>query len=256
MQGLMVQLQVVHALILREIKTRFGTHRLGYLWALLEPTLWIATFGGVYWALGRLAPPSMDVVPFLATGIVPFLLFRETAGRNVSAIDANRGLLFYPRIRPLDLAISRTLLEFATYVLTFALLMGIYCLVVGRVELENVLEILLGFGLASGLGAGLGMAFAGLAVFANFFERLIGPLIRPLFWMSAVFYPVNAMPQGARKLLLYNPVLHAVELVRDGWFAGYHSHYVNAWYPGLWVLGLLFFGLTVERAARRRIQLT
>ena len=35
MHGLVVQLQVIHALIMREIKTRFGTHRLGYVWALL-----------------------------------------------------------------------------------------------------------------------------------------------------------------------------------------------------------------------------
>lgn len=256
MHGLVVQLQVIHALIMREIKTRFGTHRLGYVWALVEPSLWILTFAGLYWLMGRLSPPGMDVVPFIATGIVPFLLFRGTSSRNVSAIASNKGLLFYPRIRPLDLAIARTILEFATCVMVFVVLLGAYVLLTGHSKFESSLKILLGLGLAAGLGAGVGMSFAGLSVFAQVFERLHNPLIRPLFWTSAVFYPLNAVPSSARDLLLYNPLVHAVELVRDGWFAGYHSRYINAWYPGLWTLGLLFLGLTVERAARRRLQLS
>ena len=256
MNGLMVQLQVIHALVLREIKTRFGRHRLGYLWALLEPALWIGMFNILYWAMGRLAPSGMDVMPFICTGILPFSAFRQTSTQNVNAIGANKGLLFYPRIRPLDLAIARTILEFSTSLVVFTTLMGTYVLITGNTEFESCLKILVGFGLASGLGAGWGMCFSGLAVYAQVFERLHGPLIRPLFWTSALFYPLNGVPKVVRDVIVCNPLVHAVELVRDGWFTDYHSIYINLWYPSLWMLGLLFFGLTLERAARRRIQLT
>ena len=57
-------------------------------------------------------------------------------------------------------------------------------------------------------------------------------------------------------MLLYNPVVHAIELVRDGWFPGYQSRHINPWYPAMWILVLLFFGLSLERVARRRLQLT
>ena len=31
--------RVIHALILRDMRTRFGRHHLGYIWAFLEPII-------------------------------------------------------------------------------------------------------------------------------------------------------------------------------------------------------------------------
>jgi len=44
LRGLVVQGEVIHALILRETRTRFGAYQLGYLWALLT---WAPTRFGV-----------------------------------------------------------------------------------------------------------------------------------------------------------------------------------------------------------------
>ena len=41
--GLVRQGEVVHAVLLLETRTRFGAYSLGYLWALIEPTLFIST---------------------------------------------------------------------------------------------------------------------------------------------------------------------------------------------------------------------
>jgi len=256
MKALSVQLQVVHAILLRETKTRFGSNQLGYVWALIEPMLWVATFGGMYYVLGRMGPPGMDMVPFLVTGIVPFLMFRGTATQCMNAISGNKGLLFYPHVQPLDLVLARVLLEWTTYVLVFAVMMAVPALLSGELAIDNPLRIIVGFVLASGLGTGVGLVFCGLSVFSPTVERLQGPLLRPLFWLSGIFFVVDALPTSARDLLLYNPVLHTVELVRDGWFPGRQSQHVDAWYPAAWVLVLLFFGLSLERVARRRLQLT
>ncbi|HAX2293506.1 TPA: ABC transporter permease, partial [Escherichia coli] len=47
--GFEVQKAAVHALFLRELRTRFGKYRLGYLWAVLEPAahllIMLAIFG-------------------------------------------------------------------------------------------------------------------------------------------------------------------------------------------------------------------
>lgn len=256
MKALNIQLQVVHAILLRETKTRFGNNQLGYVWALIEPILWIATFAAMYHVLGRTGPGGMGIVPFLVTGIVPFLMFRGTAKQCMSAISGNKGLLFYPQVQPLDLVLARVLLEWVTYFLVFTVLMTVPALVDGELVVDNLLRVLMGLALASGLGTGLGLVFCGLSVFSPTAERLHGPMIRPLFWTSGIFFMVEALPTAARDLLLYNPVLHAVELVRDGWFPGHHAPHVNAWYPAAWVLVLLFFGLSLERVARRRLQLT
>ena len=256
MRGSLTQLQVVYALLLRETKTRFGRNQLGYLWAVGQPVAYIAMFAGLYFLIGRLVPPGMSVIAFLTTGFVPFSLFRETANRCVSAIGSNKGLLFYPQVRPLDLVLARAVLESATHVVVMAVLLGGMALYDGLPRIESLLEVLAGLGLASALSFSLGLLCCGLNVYSPSIERLFPIVTRVFFWTSALFHPLESLPRKVRDIFLLNPLTHAIELVRDGWFPGYGARHVDVWYPMAWVLILLFFGLSLERTARRRLELT
>src|SRR5690348_850975 len=79
--GLVIQSEVVFAVILRETRTRFGANKLGYLWALLEPSIMIGTFYTFYRIIGRASPPGMDLFSFIATGVVPYTLFTNSVVR-------------------------------------------------------------------------------------------------------------------------------------------------------------------------------
>jgi capsular polysaccharide transport system permease protein len=254
MRGTLTQLQVVNALLLRETKTRFGVTRLGYLWAIIEPALWIATFAAFYTSFGHLSAPGMNVVAFITCGIIPFSLFRDTAGRCLVAISSNIGLLFYPQVRPIDLVIARVVLEIVTFIVVFALFLLGVALWEGSLNVESWLEMLAGLLLAGGLGATFGLVCCGLSVFNDNVERLLPALLRPLIWFSAVFHPIDSVPPAYRDVLLWNPLVHATEMVRDGCFPGYNARYIDPWYPVMWILIMLFMGLTLERAARRHLE--
>lgn len=256
MTGAMTQLQVVYALLLRETKTRFGTHQLGYLWAIAQPALWVGMFAIAYEIFGRVTTPGISVIAFLTCGIVPFSLFRETTYRCMSAIDANKGLLFYPQVRPLDLVLSRATLEAATHLVVMALFLGGVAVYEGSPRINNLLETLAGLALASGLGVGLGLLFCGIGVYTSSVERLYPVIYRTLFWTSAIFHPVETLPKTARDILLLNPMAHAIELVREGWFADYGATHTDPWYVVIWIVALLFFGLSLERLARRSLEVS
>jgi capsular polysaccharide transport system permease protein len=255
-KGLLIELRVVHALILRETRTRFGTHHLGYLWALIEPLIWIVSFLGYFALVQRRLPAGMTGLGFLATGLVPFLLFREASGRASLAVSGNRGLLFYPQIRPFDLVLARVLLEGTTYLCIFMLLGGAEALIRGRLELASALQLLFGLSLAAALGGALGLCLCALTVLAPVVERIQGPVLRPLFWISGIFFCANELPTPLRRFMLRNPLVHVSEIVRAGWFKSYNARYANPWYPLAWILLLGFFGLTLERVARRKLELS
>jgi capsular polysaccharide transport system permease protein len=256
MNGSLTLLQVLYALLLRETKTRFGTNQLGYLWAFLEPGLWIGMFIGFYGLVGHIAPAGLSATAFLVTGIVPFALFRDTAQRCMSAVEANKGLLFYPQVRPLDLVIARAVLEAATHLGVMVLFMGGLGLYEGPPRIESLLGTLGGLALASGLGASMGLVCCGLGVYTATVERLLPSVLRLAFWGSAVFHPVETLPRAVRDTLLLNPVTHTLELVRDGWFPGYDARHADPVYVLWWILILAFFGLSLERTARRHLELT
>jgi len=255
-EGLYIQLQVVHALIIRETRTRFGAHQLGYIWALLEPLLWVLTFYWIFELMGRSLPYGMNMVSFITTGIIPFLLFRQTLDRAHSAIKPNKGLLYYPQVRPLDLILARSGLEIATLLVVFVMIMAGQAFYTGELHIDQPLKVLAGLLLAGLLGAALGLFFSALSVYSNVVDRIVPVINRPLFWISGLFFTANELPVQIREILLWNPVLHTVEMVRGGWFDTYEAYYLDVSYVLFWIIGFTYLGLLLERMARRRLELT
>jgi capsular polysaccharide transport system permease protein len=255
-EGLQTQLQVVHALIMRETRTRFGAQQLGYIWALIEPLFWVVTFYALYTLLERSVPYGMDIVTFITTGVIPFLLFRQTMGSTTAAISANKALLYYPQIRPLDLIMARTALEITTLITVFTLIMAGHALYTGTLVIDKPLTVLIGLTLAGLLGAALGLFFSALGMYSKVVDRIVPMINRPLFWISGLFFTANQLPTRIREVLLWNPILHTVEMVRDGWFYTYEAHYLDISYVLYWIIGFAYIGLVLERMSRRRLELT
>lgn len=255
-RGLFVQVQVAHALILRETRTRFGANQLGFLWALLEPVLFIGTFYVLFSFSERSAPSGMTMGAFMVTGLIPYSIFRETSNRVAVATSSNRGLLFYPQVKPLDLVVARVVLEVMTWTLVFAILVSAEALILGHLQIDSLLLVFCGFALCSLLGGALGMLLGILSLYMASMERLSGALLRPMFWLSGIFYTANGVPMNVLGVIKYNPVLHCVELVRDGWFPAYHSRHVEPLFPLTVGLLLLLLALILERTSRAKVQLT
>ena len=256
-RGIFIQLQVVHALVLRETRTRFGAQQLGYLWAILEPLMWVGTFWAAYIIAHRRVPHGLEPVPFLVTGIITFELVIKIANRVGEAVNGNKTLLFYPQVQPIDLVWARAALEAATLTAVFIIIMGMFAMVEQRLPVvDDLLTTMLGIFLASLLGTSLGLVLCMLGVLSTLVERLRGPVMRPLFWTSGIFYTVDDLPGTAREWLALNPVLHAVELVRDGWFVEYRSPIASPLYIVAFILAFMSIGLLLERIVRRRIELS
>lgn len=254
--ALMGQYEVIHALTIRETRTRFGAHQLGYLWALVEPALMILTFYVLFAFVGRAAPTGMTLFSFVATGICPYLVFSSTVSHVAQSINGNKSLLYYPQVNPMDVVFARVFLELTTYIGVFLALLGIEIIVLQKVSIADPLLIVEGFALASILGAGLGLVFLGLSQLSKVAERAQGPLMRPFFWVSGIFFTAAGLPAGAREHVLWNPVLHCVELCRAGWFPRYEDTHASPIYVLSWAMGLLLFGLMLEVYVRRKIDLT
>ena len=256
-RGAFIQLQVVHALVLRETRTKFGKHQLGYLWAVFEPMFWVFTFWGMYVVVGRPVSPGLDNVTFLTTGILTYQLFASNVSRIGEAVNGNKPLLFYPQVQPIDLVWARAALETATLGAVFVIIMGgtaFYRCEVPRVD--SVLMVLGGLFLAAFLGTSLGLFLCMLGEILPVVERLRGPIMRPLFWVSGLFFTLDEVPASTHSALLRNPVLHTLEMVRDGWFPEYDSGKADPMYVLYYALSFMVLGLLLERVVRKRIELS
>lgn len=247
---------VIGALILRETRTRFGQNYLGFLWAFLEPVFWIGTFFFIFAFLGRGVPAGMDVVSFITTGLLPFIMFRQNVDRMLGAVKGNKSLLFYPQVQIIDLILSRLLLEMGTLYAVFMVIMISRAMYFGDYMIASYLQVVLGLAAAALMGAGLGLVISMSSIFYDTIERLVGPIMRPLFFISGIFFTAQSVPSNFLKYLQYNPVFQIVELVRHGFFMSYTSPVLNYSYLFSVIIVLWLVGLTLERMARPRIELT
>jgi capsular polysaccharide transport system permease protein len=256
LRGLVVQSEVVHAIILRETRTRFGAYRFGYLWAIADPALIILTFFTLFTVMGRSAPFGMDIFSFVTTGIIPYRLFSSCASQVGEAINGNRALLFYPRVLPIDLVIARAVFELVTYSAVFVVLMMAHALYFQELLVDSPVHVIAGLLLAALLGTAVGLVFCGLGVVSKSVDKARGAVLRPLFWVSGVYFTVAALPERLRDLALLNPITHCVELVRAGWFESYDLEYTDPMFVLRVILGIMVVGLVLERSVRSRIQLS
>lgn len=249
-----VQRSVLFALFLREAKGRFGGRWLGAFWILLEPlahlSLLMLIFGSVR---GRLLP-GIEFPVFLLVGLIPFFVFRSLALRLMGAVDANRGLFGYRQVKPLDTLASRAVLEIAVYaVVSLTMLLALGWLGFQWMPAEP-LELLWVIASVAVLGFGLGLLFAVATDELPNFRAFIRILFMPLYLLSGVMFPVSALPPEVLSWLLWNPVLHAVELCRGHFLPQYHViPAVNAGYLAMCSLLALAGGLSLYRVRRHRL---
>lgn len=254
-RGILIQLDVITALILRETRTRFGNTYLGYVWALIEPLLWVATFYFIFNFLGKATPWGTNILSYIATGMITFLTFRQVVMVCMNAIDANKALLFYPQVKPLDLMIARFLLEIGTIGSIFIIIVLCNGLFFGVWGVEDIAQIIAALLMVGIFAMGIGMAIGGLALYFDSIRRIVPPLIRVMFFTSGIFFSPSQIPYAMQSILMLNPVTHAIEMVRDGYFVGYKNSNFDPLYLATTAIISLGLGMTVLHLTKHKMEL-
>lgn len=252
--GLIVEGRVIKALMLREIHTINGNSKLGYIWVLIQSVFGIAVFWGMRHFMGASqAPHGMGMAMFLALGFGIWNIFSNTISRCMTAVSGNKALLTFPQVTEFDVMIARMLVTAATQILVTALIIAGACLVLDEpFMLGSPLLLLVLIAVVPLMSLGVGMVLSSLAVFIPALEKIVPMVLRVMFFVSGVFFSVSVFSQSLATVLLWNPVLHAVELCREALHAPYVVSGMSLSYLLLCTLSLCAIGGFLERYVRSR----
>lgn len=248
-----LQLRVIGALILREMRTRFGHSKFGYFWALGEPIVHIAILSALFSFISRAAQLGTSVEVFFFTGLVPLLLYMRLTQMLTTVIGANRMLFTYPMVRPIDTIIGRVILETATIVLS-AFLMGMAFHVLGIPVLpDDPLRLLAAFGATVLVSTGIGCVSAAICVQYQSWNVIWSWIQKATYFIAGVFFVVDTVPEPVRELLYWIAITHCVAWIRSAYYPGYESHFLDVRYVMFVGIGSLAAGLLLLRALRYKI---
>lgn len=245
--GFEVQKAAVIALFLREIKTRFGKYRLGYLWAALEPMAHMLILLVIFGYVMHRTMPDISFPVFLINGIIPFFIFSNISNRSIGAIAANQGLFNYRPVKPIDTIIARTILEAFIYAVVYVLLMVIVGLLGETYEVTNLITLIIVWILLVLFSCGVGLLFMVIGKTYPEMEKFLPIFTKPLYFISCVMFSLNAIPKAYWPYLQWNPLVHAIELFRASVVPGYSTEGVSLSYLAFCTLLVFFVGLAVYR---------
>lgn len=242
-----VQRRVIGALLLREMLTRYGRNNIGFLWLIVEPMLFTVIITLLWTATRAVHGSNIPIVAFALTGYSAILLWRNMPGRCIGALKSNMPLLFHRQVKILDVYLARILLEFAASSMSFIILGIALWAADWLLPPEDSMKVLAGWLLLAWFGAALAMTLGALSERYDLIDKLWPPLSYILFPLSGAAFLVDALPERAREVVLYLPMLHAVEFIREGYFgSAFRAHY-DLSYLIIFNVGLTLFGLSQVR---------
>jgi len=169
------------------------------------------------------------------------------------AITSNGSLLQLPLVKTFDVILARGLLEFATDIVVAVVLLAGFAVTGDPVLPDDLWTLAQALIVVALLGCGVGFANAVAQTLFRSWDKLWNNATRLLYFFSGIFYVPGMMPDWARDVLAWNPVLQAIDWFRSGFFATYQPHWLDRRYLIVVTLIALMLGLGLERGLRRRL---
>jgi len=254
LKALVTQGRVLHALMMREIITRFGRENLGVLWLVAEPMLFTVGVTTLWTAAGLHHGSPIPIVAFAVTGYSSVLMWRNSASRACSAVLQNRPLLYHRNVQVIDVMATRILLEIGGATGSFIVL-SLFFIYVGWMPAPvDLLEVLFGWLMLAWFGTSLALLIGAGTAYSEIVERLWHPAAYLLFPLSGAAFMVEWLPSNMQRIVLLLPMVHGTEILREGYFGNVVKTNYDVGYMAACCLVMSLVGLYLVHQAGRRLE--
>lgn len=248
-----VQSRVIGALLRREMMTRYGRHNIGFLWLFVEPmifTLGVTTL----WTLTRSVHGSdLPIAAFAVTGYSSVLVWRNMPSRLIGSVEPNLSLMYHRNVKVLDIFLSRLVLEIGGVATSFVVL-TLFFAALGWLSLpEDVLKVAEGWGMLAWFGCSTAMFLGALSHRVELIDKFWHPCAYLLFPLSGAAWLVDSLPQDMQNIVLWLPMVHGIECVRDGFFGSHFTPHYDLGYVALFCTIMTGLALIQIRSVEKEL---
>lgn len=211
--------RLIKMLAKRDVQSRYRGSIAGLAWAFINPIILILTYTFIFsvifqakWNAPISSKPEFAMIIF--SGMIIYNIFAECIGRAPILIIMNvnyiKKVVFPFEILPI-VSIAASLFHAGVSFLVWLFFYGIFLGIPhGSIFLLPLVIIPLLL-----YTAGFSWFLASLGVFLRDIMQIITLLLTVLMFLSPVFYPLSAVPENLRFLLMLNPLSGILEQARN-----------------------------------------
>ncbi len=241
---------LLYYLVVRELKGRYKSSVLGFLWTLLNPLLMMLVFTVVFTViLPNYAVPQYPI--FLLCGLLPWNYFSASVIGSIYSVVGNANLVkkvYFPRE---ILPIATVLAQLINFLL--ALLVLFVLLLVFRMPLSPRWWMLpLVILLQTCFTIGLALVLSAVNVYYRDTMMIMDVVIMAWFFLTPVFYPLDVLPRSYeilglslnvhRLMYILNPMASLINTYRDLLYLGTYTEMDFFLRTAVTSLGVLVLG--------------
>ncbi len=245
------KLNVMNAVILRDMRTRFFNHGLGFLVQSIWPLAHMGVLLLIYNFAGRKAPFGDDLNVFFATGLIPTLTFMYISRFMSLSLLFNKSMLAFPAVKVTDILFGRAFLETIASALTLALIIFILWLAGDNPAPVDPVQAVLAFLATILLAVGVGTLVGVVVMFVDIFVTVYALMGIVFYVSSGTLFVASQLPDSIAIPLSYNPILQCVEWMRTAYYDDYSDRLLNKEYLIIFGFTSLGLGLFLEKTFRR-----
>jgi len=247
--------QILWLLTSRDLRVRYSTSVLGYVWSILDPLVMAAIYWFVFTQVFQRSVGEEPYIVFLLSALLPWMWFNGAVSDSTRAFLREAKLVRSTKI-PRTIWVNRLVLSKGIEFLFSLPVVAVFAIIGGASLTPGVALLPVAIVMQAVLTAGVGLIVAPLVVFFRDLERAVKLILRFLFYASPIIYSASDLPEGLHVWAAFNPLFGLFSLYRVTFFGSEFDPYLvgvgAAMSVALLVVGLLVFART-ERAVLKEI---
>jgi lipopolysaccharide transport system permease protein len=219
------QRQILTGLITKSLGEKYSGSVLGFAWAVLNPFLIMLA---VTFVFTKVFKTEIRNYPLLVlSSLLPWSFFSSSLMDSTTSFRKNSDVLNQFILSRRLIPLSITSANFINFIFGFIFMLPIF-LVYNYTSLKYLLLLPVILILHFIFTLGLAFLFSIISVYFKDFSQFLNIGMMFLFWITPVFYPLEAVPSRYHFFIISNPATSFMELYRSVLYSG-QSGDINKW---------------------------
>ena len=210
--------ELIYNLAKKDLKVRYKSATLGFLWTILNPLLMMVALTVVFSMFLRIKTEFPYSI-FVLTGLIPWTFFNLSLSSCTNSITDNCNQIkkvYFPReIIPLSIVLA----NLVNYLLSLLILL--FLLLFFRIKLTYlVLLVPIIIGVQLLFTIGISLITSSLNVYYRDIRYIVEATLLIWFYATPVFYPISMVPERFRPYYFFNPMAGIIYSYREALLKG------------------------------------
>ena len=245
---------LLHEIVKKNFSSKYKDSTLGILWSLLRPLFTMIIFTIIFSTVFGRTIVNYPVYYLVARSYLDF--FNHSITSSMNALRGNRNILMNTDAPKHIFVLGAVISEFINFLISAVLVVIIMLATHSPFYFNTIPYVIIPTISMIMMVCGLGLIFSIITVYYSDVMHLWGAISLMILYTSALFYPMDIVPEPFHSIALLNPVFWIIDQARDYVYLGrMHllSNTINSLLLSLiiLVLGIIIFQTYKDRVSKR-----